>query len=332
MGKPRFTAFVSALSLLSVLSVREAAAAGEVSVVRASSILKSDTLRVTDSAAALDSTAIQRVELTLLIQNLAYEKVVQLLIKNDTLWDTVPCSWVRQADDDFEYWMASKQYYKGPGRPGPHDLEFKLRYLVTKKEYLDDNGGKNYKLAKNGGTLLPGNAVFHKQCQWEKDTGEASDTSVLTMQAEVRGWKTGASLTAVYSADNLKTQGFYTVQAEPAPTWLGAAPADSDAVRLYTFKVTGIKLPFSPLPVLNFHLKYWDGSKDWRDDNRRNRYAIMLGSKLSEMLYEELPLPVALGRRAQHRTLKASGMRRIGSSPVFPAGPRGPVDGMGRSR
>lgn len=332
MGKLRFTAFVSTLLLLSGFSVREARAAGEIAVVRANSVIKVDTLRVPDSAAALDTAAIQYFEMTLLIKNLAYEKVVELLIKNDTLWDTVPCSWVRQADDDFEYWIAHKQYYKGPGRPGPHDLEFKLRYVVTKKEFFDDNGGKNYKLAKNGGTLLPANGVFHKQCQWEKDTGAAADTSILTMEAEVRGWKAGASLTAVYSADNLKTQGFYTVQAEPAPTWLGTAPADSDAVRLYTFKVTGIKLPWSALPVLNFHLKYWDGAKDWRDDNRGNRYAIMLGSKLSELVYEELPLPVSVGRRAESRSGRVLRAHGIGSSPVFRAGSRGLVDGMGRSR
>jgi hypothetical protein len=58
----------------------------------------------------------------------------------------------------------------------------------------------------------------------------------------------------------------------------------------------------------------------------------MLGSMLSELVYEELPLPVGIGRRAESRdgrVLRATG---IGSSPVFRAGTRGLVDGMGRSR
>lgn len=332
MGKPRCQAFVSAFVFLGALAASDARAAGEIALVRANSVLKVDTARVPDSAAALDSGAIQYMEATLLIKNLAYEKVVQLLIKNDTLWDTVPCSWVRQADDDHEFWAASRQYDKRPGRPQPRDLEFKLRYVVAKKEYVDDNGGAHYKLKRNGGTLLPGNAVLLKQCQWEKDTGEFADTSILAIEAEVRGWKAGASLTVAYTPDNMRTQGFSTAQGDPVPTWDGAAPADSDAVYLYSFKVAGIKLPFSALPVLNFHLKYWDGAKDWRDDNLRNRYAIMLGSKLSGMMYEELPLPVTLGRRAESRHGAKPRAYRIGSSPAFRAGSRGLVDGMGRSR
>jgi hypothetical protein len=332
MGKPRFTAFAIALWLLCGLAAREALAAGEVRVVRASSRLLIDTLRVSDSAAAADSNSAQQIELTLLIKNLAYEKAVQLLIKNDTAWDTVNCNWIRQADDDHEYWMASKRYSREPGQPAPRDLEFKLRYVVTKKEFFDDNGGNNYKLAKNGGTLLPGNAVLLKKCQWEKDTGAFTDSSVFMVEAEVRGWKTGGSLTAAFSPDNMKSQGFYTAQTDPVPTWLGAAPADSGAVRLYAFRVTGIRTPFSALPVLNFHLKYWDGAKDWRDDNLGNRYAIMLGSRLVDMTYEELPIPVTLGRRAERRYISIERKLRVGSSPVYQAGSRGLIDGMGRSR
>ncbi len=336
MWKPRSKAIAIAIAFmsLSTLCALPARSAGEVAVVRASSRLMLDTARISDSAAAADSNASQSVYLQILIQNLAYEKIVELLIRNDTAWDTIPCRWVRQADDDFEYWEASKQYGLTNNHTAPRDLEFKLRYVVNKTTYWADNGGKNYLLAKNGGSLLPGNGIAFKNCRWELDTGLNADTSVFTGEADVRGWKAGASMTVVYSPDNLQTQGFFTVKDEPAPTWLGDAPADSDAVRTYKFRVSGIKLPYSKLPVLNFHLKYWDGVKDWRDDNRHNRYAIMLGSKLDDLFYEELPLPAALGRRFEGGNARYPLRSRIqpGWSPVYSAGSRGFFDGMGRSR
>ena len=340
MWKPRFpaiavamaTAIACALPIATGLAPLRAAAAGELSLVRASSVLMIDTLRVTDSAAAADTNASQAMYLQLLVKNLAYEKAVTLMIKNDSAWDSIPFRWVRQADDDYEYWDLHTSMGITRNQQAPHDVEFKVRYLVNKTTYWDDNHGNNYKLAKNGGTLLPAGAVFFKSCRWERDTGANADTSVFTGEAEVRGWKAGASLTIAYSADNLQTQGFYTAKADPEPTWLGAAPADSDQVRLYRFRATGIKLPYSVLPVLNFHLKYWDGAKDWRDDNRGNRYAIMLGSKLQEMYYEELPQATAMGRRADRRVKAMRAVRAAQATPVFGAAARGFFDGIGRRR
>ena len=334
MGKPRLKVFATVLLAVAAMAARPARAAGEITLVRANSVLMLDTARVSDLVAAADTNTAQKVYLTLLIQNLAYEKTVQLLIKNDTAWDTVACRWIRQADDDFEYWEARKDFGLANYSGAPKNLEFKLRYVVNKTTYWADNGGKNFKLAKNGGTLLPANAVFLKNCQWQLDTGMNADTSVFSGTAEVRGWKPGASMTLAYTTDYMQTQGFYTVKDVPDSTWLGAAPADSEQVRVYHFRVSGVKLSYSKLPVLNFHLKYWDGAEDWRDDNRQNRYSIMLGSKLDQFIYEELPLPAALGHRAESRNARfplRSPFTR-GSSPVFGAGLRGLVDGMGRSR
>jgi hypothetical protein len=260
-------------------------------------------------------------------------KSVSLWLKNDSAWDSLPCAWVRQADDDNEYWELRNDFAPVYGSK-PRDLEFKLMYVEGTHIYWDDNGGKNYHLARNGGSLLNHVNVRLKRAQWALDTGENADTTVFSGEVEVRGYQAGASLKVSYSADYLKSQNISVIAGPPTPTWRGTAPADSDKVWLYRYTLTGIHLPFERNPWLHFHLSFSDGAHTWQDDNLAHQYAIGLGLKLDDLVYEALPLPVGLrfpGRiKAPARATRAR--LRTGAVPMFDLGTRGRVDGIGRSR
>jgi hypothetical protein len=332
----RMTLFLFAA--LAPFFAAEARAAGEVALVRASSVLMvNDSLR-SDSAASTDTTEVQNAGFLILIKNIAYAKVVTVWIKNDTAWDTLPAGWLRQADPEYEFWECRKSWSGayGPSVGAPRDLEFKIRYIEGIHTYWDDNGGRNFKLAMNGGTLLGSGNVHFRKAQWERDTGLAADTSVFSGQAEVKGWKAGDALRIFYTPDNLKTLGGFIVNDAPVPTWKGAsALPDSEKVYRYDFRIAGIRIPYSKAPTLHFSFVYADTTgKAWKDNNRDNSYAIALGEKLEDMVYEDLPLPAALvdplRGRAARNALRAR--TRDGSSPIFDAGSLGRFDGIGRSR
>ncbi|MDB5048210.1 MAG: endonuclease/exonuclease/phosphatase [Fibrobacteres bacterium] len=309
-------------------------AAGEVSLIRASSTLAKDTATAGDPAA--DTNTVQSAYFLILIKNIAYSKSVTLWVRNDTAWDTLPCAWSRQADDDNEYWDLAKNFTLKYGLTDPvRDLVFKIEYVEGVHTYWDDNGGLNYSLSRNGGSLLKGVNVLLRNAKWAVDTGLGADTSIFSGQAEVRGYRPGNTLKVSLTPDNLKTQDIREAVGTPVPTWTGTSPmAEADRVWLYDFSFAGIKLPYEKNPSLHFHLIYSDSVHAWQDDNRSHQYALGLGMKLENLVYEELPVPAALRYPANARVPRnaARGYLRMRPSPVFSAGARGLVDGIGRSR
>jgi hypothetical protein len=326
-----FLPAAGAVLALCALSAAPARAAGEVALVRANSVILRDTVRV-DSVGPADTALAQSTWFLILIKNIAFEKRVSLWIKNDTAWDSIPCGWVRQADDENEYWELYQDFSPGYGKP-PRDLEFKIMYVEGKHTYWDDNGGRNYLLSRNGGTLLGGRQVLLKSARWSPDTGETADTSIFSGSAEVRGYREGSVLKISFTTDYLQTQDIRAVDGPPEPTWRGAAPADTDKVWLYRFSFAGIRLPFRKNPYLHFHLIWSDSARAWKDDNRGHEYAVGLNTRLESLVYEELPNPAALRYPARYRPARPGrGLSRMGETPVFDLGARGRVDGMGRSR
>ncbi|MDB5103783.1 MAG: endonuclease/exonuclease/phosphatase [Fibrobacteres bacterium] len=324
------------LLIAAAILVAKPRAAGEIRLVRAVSMLMLDTARL-DSASARDTNVVQSTYFLMSIRNIAYEKRVSLWARNDSAWDSLPCSWVRQADDDNEYWELKKEFTPryGQNEP-PRDLEFKLMYVEGKTTYWDDNGGKNYRLAMNGGTLLGKANLLFKNAKWALDTGLTPDTTVFSGQVEVRGYQAGSSLKISYTTDYLNTQDIRVLPGPPVPTWKGAAPAaDSDRVYLYSFAIAGIKRPYRMNPYLHFHFIYGDGTRDWIDDNRSHQYALNLGSRLDQLVYEELPVPAMLryphGAGAAAESGRDLPRGRMGAMPVFHLGSR-TIDGIGRSR
>jgi hypothetical protein len=324
---------MTAAAVLALCAFRAAPVfgAGEVALIKAGSMLMKDTVRL-DSAGG-DTTYIQQIKFLILIKNIAFEKRVSVWVKNDSAWDSLPCSWVRQADDDNEYWDRSDEFSYADGRM-PRDLEFKIMYVEGIHTYWDDNGGRNFRLARNGGSLLNKVNVQLRDAQWARDTGLAIDSSVFSGSVEVRGYREGSDLRVSFTKDNLATQDIRTAAGPPEPTWRGAPPADdSDKVWLYRFSFAGVALPFEQNPTLHFHLNFSDGISSWKDDNRAHSYAMRLGAKLAELRYEDLPIPAALRYpgRTKAAARNARALLKPGSVPMFTTGSRR-VDGIGRSR
>ncbi|MCX9155507.1 CBM21 domain-containing protein [Niveibacterium sp. 24ML] len=193
------------LALLLLVSAGIASAADEVRLLRSQS-----------TVSAYYQVGLQSVRFEALVKNMAYAKEVYVHLKKpDGSWIDVPLAYSRPADNGREVWAAN---YQDSTETGPiyqsWDLEFALRYKVNGQEYWDNNGGANYKQAKDSGSLMPQAPVLARYV----DTGNPvvvygnryyGSVSVKTLganrQAEIRyttdGWKTSKTAWAVWNGD-----------------------------------------------------------------------------------------------------------------------------------
>lgn len=327
---------VSGILIAFGLSAGEARAAGEIRLIKASSKVVVDSGAVLPAPGAMDTVSDQKVYIRVRLKNIAFEKQVVVVVRaSDSTWDTLSADWTRQADDDYEDWELKTSFTEKFGMARTvRDLEFKLRYYVDSTYYWDDNGGKNYKLGRNGGTLLgPGTEVLVRAARWELDTGEFSDSTVFTGEAEVKGFNTHSGFRVSFTTDRMKTQGLVPILEAPVPTWTDSAGLnDSDKVYLYKFTIKGIRIQSERNDFIHFHVTFWRDGSEFKDNNLGNRYVVGLGWALEGLDEEELPKPVSL-RRGAPRALKAvRGRMILSSTPVFPWNGRAAVDGLGRMR
>ena len=330
------TRIITAAALAAVLSIATGRvyASGEVRLVKASSVLIKDSTKVYDGT-AVDSTSLQKTFFLILIKNIAYAKQVSLLIKNDSGWDTLPCDWARQADDENEYWTRTKDFTLREGLTDPpRDLVFKILYVEGIHIYWDDNHGKNFHLAKDGGTLLNGENILVKSAKWEADTSNPGAT-VFSGEVEVHNQSKTNALRVSYTTDYMKTQDVKLVTDTPVPTWTGAAaPADSDRVYVYRFSFGNIKMPSDLSPRIQFNASYLTDNGTYSDTNLSHSYSLELGWSLDNLSEDLLLLPVGL-RLPKNPGLERKlqkGNLRIAPSPLFDSGAKGFIDGMGRTR
>lgn len=312
----------------------EARAAGEVRLIRASSLVTVDSAAPAPLPGEVDTVTEQDVYIRLRLKNIAFEKQVHVIVRaSDTSWDTLSAGWTRQSDDDYEDWELKKIFTRKYGLTLPvRDLEFKLRYYVDSTYFWDDNGGQNYKLPRNGGTLLGrGVDVLVKSARWEMDTGAFSDSTVFTGEAEVRAFNQNSGFRVSYSLDRMKTQGLHPILEAPVPTWGDSAGlADSNKVYVYRFTLKGIKIQSERNDFIHFHVTYWRDGVEFKDNNLGNRYVVGLGWSLENLDERELPKPVTIARVRSLRSAKQPhGVLRVFPTPGFGAGGHS-VDGMGR--
>jgi hypothetical protein len=321
------------LAASSALSAPEAQAAGEIRLIKASSKVTRDSGIAAPAPGDIDTVSEQAAYFRIRLRNIAFEKQVHVIVKSDTAWDTLAANWTRQADDDHEDWELKMTFTRRFGQPyGIRDLEFKLRYFVDSTFYWDDNGGSNYKLPRNGGTLLGrGTEVLVKNARWEMDTGAFSDTTVFTGEAEVRGFNANSGFRISWSTDRLKTQGLVPILEKPVPTWEDSAGlSDSDKVYLFRFRLTGIRIQSERNDFIHFHVTYWRDGVEYKDNNLGNRYVVGLGWALNHLEEEELPRPVALRRPAERGDKAAKHRNLRGGMSLFGSGRA--TDALGRSR
>ncbi|MCX9155506.1 CBM21 domain-containing protein [Niveibacterium sp. 24ML] len=106
----------------------------------------------------------QSIRFEVIVKNIAYAKQVYVHLKKpDGSWIDTPLSFMRAADAGREVWAGSytdvNETNTGPSFK-TFDLEFALRYKVNGVEYWDNNGGNNYKQARDSGSMLFGTNVL----------------------------------------------------------------------------------------------------------------------------------------------------------------------------
>lgn len=97
------------------------------------------------------------------VANLAFQKQVFIHLKTGSgQWLNVPLSYSRPANNGYEVWTGT--YYNLDPATGailpPFDPEFAVKYVVNGQTYWDNNGGANYHMGRNSGSLLIGSNVY----------------------------------------------------------------------------------------------------------------------------------------------------------------------------
>ena len=173
-------------------------------------------LRSQSTVSAYYQVGLQSVRFEALVQGFAYAKQVYVHLKKpDGSWIDVPLAYSRPADNGRELWAANYVDSNDTGYTYQSaDLEFALRYKVNGQEYWDNNGGANYKQAKDSGSLMPQAPVLARYVDNPNPVivygnhyyGSVSVKNLgANRQVEIRystdGWKTSKSAWGVWNAD-----------------------------------------------------------------------------------------------------------------------------------
>jgi maltose 6'-phosphate phosphatase len=87
----------------------------------------------------------QRLSFFLLIDNLGYNKQIDVLWQNEQgAWHTLPAAYHSRLKSGREYWLATAHFSLGSEQSLPGNIEFALRYKTSEQLFWDNNQGQNY--------------------------------------------------------------------------------------------------------------------------------------------------------------------------------------------
>lgn len=133
------------------------------------------------------------------VQNLGYNKLVSIYLKTkDGSWTDYPLSYNRSGNNT-EVWGADFSLYTLPNTD--NILEFVVKYQVNGNTYWDNNGGANYKLPKNGGSLL-GNGVKVYNGAFTPEISLGKTETIWSSYATVQNIAYSKVVQVKYSTDN----------------------------------------------------------------------------------------------------------------------------------
>jgi maltose 6'-phosphate phosphatase len=148
-------------------------------------------------------TAVQHLSFFLLVQNLGYDKLVDVVwAGEDGVWHTLPAVFHGAEEDGWEYWQAGVSFAQSPQCSLPGNVDFALRYRVNETEYWDNNGGLNHDIqADSGIRLAQGVALQNVIGTGELDVGQR----VLPVTVAVHRALEAEKVTIHWSADGWRT-------------------------------------------------------------------------------------------------------------------------------
>lgn len=252
--------FLGVLAASAVLSSSALAlAAGEVSLLHARSI--------TSTRYGMSS---QSVSIDVVVQDIARQKSVAVHLRGaDGHWSDIAAQYLRPAGPDKEVWRVSFQRNSAQGN-APLDLRFALRYNVNGQAYWDNNGGQDYSLGSDQGSLLVGQNVYASYA-----TGNATPyNGTLYGSVTLKNLAYAKEVTVVYTVD-----GWATVRTAPASYspyfWYGAYSSASNPNALGA-EEWSYSLDVSGGSELEYAIAYSVGGATYWDNNFGQNYRTIL--------------------------------------------------------
>lgn len=201
----------------------------------------------------------QEIRFEALVANRASEKKVYAHVRGPGgVWFDVPLSYSRPASPRREIWRALFM----PPLGETYDVRFVLKYVVDGRIYRDDNGGKNYFMAKESGNILaPGVNVYLAHYSpsyrvWDR---------YLHGTVSVRNLAYAKQVCVHYSTDNWATVK-YADASFRRDYWLASY------VRLpnpspFGFEEWSFELDVGHAPQVVYAIQYRAGGKTYWDNN-----------------------------------------------------------------
>jgi len=145
----------------------------------------------------------QRLSLAMLVENLAYEKIVEVRwAGEDGVWHTLAATYHSSVDHEREYWVARKTFTLIASKSLPGNIRFALRYRVLGKEYWDNNHGADYSIQADSGIRLA-HEIPVLNIRYEKDVAEGQ--TVLPITVAVRQSLDPERVTIAWTTDSWRT-------------------------------------------------------------------------------------------------------------------------------
>jgi len=146
----------------------------------------------------------QELAFALLVQNLAYKKLVEIhWAGEDGIWQVLKAEYRYSLGQDRELWRADIKFRLSSSRPFPGNIRFALRLRVSGREYWDNNHSKDYFIERDSGVLIQdGISILDLGCCNELQRGQIS----YPVTVAVRRSLPSKYVSIHWTTDNWKTR------------------------------------------------------------------------------------------------------------------------------
>lgn len=204
-----------------------------------------------------------------LVANLAFSKQVHIHYKKtDGTWGNFPLAYNRPASAGKEVWSAyfsntaSQSDLSGATEP----IEFAVKYQVNGATYWDNNGGANYKIKQDGGTILVGTNVYN-----------ATYSPTVANTNTVSGYVTVKNIAPTKSVQvHFTTNNWATVQIANAtfnPSFWSGGYSSAPNPNTYGFEEWSYALPVGNTATqVKYAIKYTVNGVTYWDNNFGQNY------------------------------------------------------------
>lgn len=230
-------------------------------------------LRAHSTVSSRYGMSVQQPRFDVLVANLSYAKQVYVHLKKfDGTWVDVPLAFNRPADNGREVWSGA---YMNSDQNGltfkTWDLEYSIKYLVNGQTYWDNNGGKNYVLARDSGNFLKSgiNAFYGDYQPSVRAYGTQFSGSVT-----VRNIAYSKQIKVIYSTDGWLTTKTAFATFNPW-IWAGAYSSATNPNQ-YGFEEWNYTLEVGNANQVEYAIAYITNGQTYWDNNFGRNYKTVL--------------------------------------------------------